>query len=122
VLEAYGIPVERGYGGTLEDIEARLTAGEHVIVGVDAHEIWTAGEVTGDDSIDDFPGIPGMDANHAVEVIGVDRSDPANPVVVLNDPGHPEGRGLEVPADEFTDAWADSDHYMVSTSVQGRAA
>lgn len=60
--------------------------------------------------------MPEQGANHAVQVIGIDRSDPDNPVVILNDPGQPNGQGIRVNADDFVDAWQDSDRFMVSTT------
>jgi hypothetical protein len=116
LLEAHGIPVEREYGATLDELSAKLADGEKVMVALDSHEIWTPGQdyVT-DELLTDCAGLPGQQADHAVEVIGIDYSDPNNPMVVLNDPGHQQGRGLMVPADEFVNAWQDSNCYMVST-------
>lgn len=123
LLEAHGVDVERQYGGTLDDLGALLERGHKVIVGVDSDEIWTPGrDPRQDDLLGDVPGYPGQSPDHAVEVIGIDRSDPGNPMVILNDPGHPDGQGLMVPADEFVDAWADSDHYMVYTTGYATAA
>jgi hypothetical protein len=116
ILEAHGVPVEREYGGTLDDLEGKLEHGQKVLVAIDADETWNAGtDDANDDLLGDAGGIPGQDANHAVEVIGIDRSDPKHPMVILNDPGHPDGRGMMVPADEFVGAWEDSGCYMVST-------
>jgi hypothetical protein len=90
------------------------------MVAVDSDEVWTAGQdFFADELADmlDYPGaIPGQGANHAVEVVGVDTSDPDHPMVILNDPGHPQGQGLMMPAEEFIDAWADSGSYMVATT------
>ena len=55
--------------------------------------------------------------NHAVQVIGIDYSDPDNPMVILNDSGHPDGCGLEVPMDTFLDAWDDADNMMIICEV-----
>lgn len=104
ILEAYGLQVNKHEGGSIEDIEKCLDNGGSVIVGLDADEIWY-----GDNDI--FG--PGDDANHAVEVIGVDYSDPDNPMVILNDSGTPDGCGSEIPLDQFMDAWEDSNCFMV---------
>lgn len=114
LLELHGIGVERSYGNDIDDVIRELEAGHKINVAVDADEVWEKGEHFGDDLFD--PGIPGTDANHAVQVIGVDTTDPANPLVVLNDSGDPNGQGVMIPADEFMDAWADSGHYMVATT------
>lgn len=120
ILEAYGINVERTYDNSLEDIAAKLESGEKIIVGIDSNEIWSdgPGELL-DELLSDVLGIPDQGADHAVEVIGIDNSDPNHPVVILNDPGHPDGMGMRVPADEFVEAWEDSGTYMVSTVGAG---
>lgn len=114
ILEHYGLQVERG-SGTIEDLEAVLSNGEKVIVGIDSDEIWTNGDdAMADHVLEDIVGIPDADANHAVEVIGIDRSDIENPMVILNDPGHPGGQGAMIPLELFEDSWEDSGNYMVS--------
>jgi hypothetical protein len=116
LLELYGIAVGRATGCTLAELEARLAAGARVIVGVDADEIWWRRlDGLDEDLVADPPGLEGRDANHAVEVIGVDRSRPGQPLVILNDPGHPRGRGMIVSAAEFLDAWEDSNCFLVYT-------
>jgi len=115
LLEANGVHVDREYGGTLQELSDKLQHGQDVIVGVNGEDIWNSGS-HGDVPLTDYPGIPGQSADHAVEVIGIDDSDPAHPLVVLNDPGTPDGQGLEVPAPVFEQAWETSDHYMVSTT------
>lgn len=121
VLELRGLTVERSVGADLDQLEHAVATGKHVIVGVDADEIWQPGEQFGDDTVGDFGGygIPGQDANHAVQVIGIDRTDASAPQVILNDPGHPDGRAVLVPADEFVDAWRDSDHFMMTADRFG---
>lgn len=104
ILEEFGLKVDRYQGGTIEDIEQCLENGGNVIIGVDADEIWY-----GDN---DTYG-PGDDANHAVEVIGVDYSNPDQPMVILNDSGNPNGCGSMVPLDQFMDAWEDSGFFIV---------
>jgi hypothetical protein len=104
ILEAFGLNVEKHQGGTVQDIQNCLENGGNVIVGVDADEIWY-----GDN---DTYG-PGDDANHALEVIGIDYSNPDQPMVILNDSGNPNGCGSMVPLDLFMDAWEDSGNFMV---------
>src|SRR5207253_1359999 len=71
ILEAHGVPVEREYGATVDDMEARLASGEKVMVAIDSDETWSSGtNASEDDLLSDHNGIPGQDANHAVEVIG----------------------------------------------------
>lgn len=54
-----------------------------------------------------------MDADHAVQVTGIDMSNPDQPMVILNDPGAANGGGAMVPVDAFVDAWEDSGCFMV---------
>jgi hypothetical protein len=93
--------------------------GRGVVVGVNADELWDQGplatfwnwfcEQLGLDNALFTP------ANHAVTVIGIDISDPQNPMVILNDSGTPDGAGVLYPLDKFMDAWENSDFYYVAT-------
>ena len=115
LLEANGIEIEKEYNCTLDDLSEKLADGENVIVGIDADETWNPGGIDSDKVLANVSGMPEQGTNHAVQVIGIDNSDPDNPVVILNDPGHPNGQGIRVDADDFMDAWEDSDNFMVST-------
>jgi hypothetical protein len=115
LLEVYGLQVDQSNGGTIDDISACLENGGSVIVGIDADEIWEAGHNDiKDELLGDFAFAPGVDANHAVEVIGIDNSDPDHVMVILNDPGSPDGCGVMIPLEEFQDAWDDSDNFIVT--------
>ena len=63
------------------------------MLAVDSGEIWY-----GEDVEDDA-------ADHAVVVTGVDEE---RGVVIVSDPGDPEGNAKEYPIEQFEDAWADS--------------
>ncbi len=39
--------------------------------------------------------------------------------MILNDPGRENGQGLMVPANEFLNAWEDSNNFMVATATNG---
>ena len=52
--------------------------------------------------------------NHAVQVIGIDYSNPDEPMVILNDSGTPDGCGEMVPLDTFLDAWEDGNCQMIT--------
>lgn len=103
VLEEAGIPTEQVDDASLGDLATALQNGEHVIVGVHAQSMIEP--VDPSMSLDDYPGMPDQQANHAIQVIGIDNSDPDNPTVVVNDPDHPDGRGMEVPLETFDEAW-----------------
>ncbi len=105
MLDYYGIENEMSFNNDIDDIKDCLDNGGKVIVSIDADEIWY------EDNDNMFT--PGESANHAVEVIGIDYSDPENPMVILNDPGHPDGCGAMVPVDDFVDAWEDGNCQMI---------
>jgi len=113
LLELHGVQVERSTGASVEDISQALDAGHHVIACVDASELTHQGLVS---SLLEVVGLPGRPAGHAVEVIGVNRDDPDHPTVVLNDPGRPDGCGLEVPVEVFNRAADPYDHFLVTTT------
>lgn len=106
MLNAYGVDNEMTFHNDIENLRQCLENGGKVIVSVDADEIWY-GET-------DQMFVPVDGANHAVQVIGIDDSDPDNPMVILNDSGTPDGCGEMVPLDVFEDAWADGDCQMIA--------
>lgn len=107
LLEDHDISVQRSEGNSIEDIKEKLDNNQKIIVGVDANEIWANGL---DQQLIDLFYMP--EANHAVQVIGYNED---NSSVILNDPGHPDGKGLQVPLEDFQCAWDDSNSFMVST-------
>lgn len=105
MLDYYGIENEMLFHQTVNDIEECLNAGGKVIVSIDSNEIWF-GEENNIFS-------PSSSSNHAVEVIGIDRSDPDYPMVILNDSGSPNGKGEMIPLVVFEGAWEDGDCQMI---------
>lgn len=105
MLDYYGIENKMSFHNNVDDIEECLEDGGKVIVSIDADEIWY-GE--GDDLFS-----PNSGANHAVEVIGIDRTDPEHPMVILNDSGNPNGKGVMIPLADFEDAWQDGECQMI---------
>lgn len=105
ILEYMGLDVRQSHGNTIDDIRECLENGGQVIVGVDSSELWSGqnNELFG----------PGMDADHAVQVIGLDYNDPSQPMVILNDPGTANGGGAMVPVEDFMFTWEDSGCFMV---------
>lgn len=108
-----GTAFRQQHNATLDDLQQALVNGEGVMVGVDSDEIWMPGFDPGE-PLDAYLGIPGQGADHAVQVIGLDYTDSANPVVVLNDPGTPAGQGETVPLETFLDAWEDSGNFLIT--------
>ncbi len=108
MLEYYGVENEMSFDNDIDDIAECLNNGGRVIVSIDADEIWY-GELDGEDVYTPYDGV-----NHAVEVIGIDNSNPDEPMVILNDSGHPDGCGSLIPLDVFMDAWEDGDCQMIA--------
>lgn len=110
LLEYHGLEVDKFQGGTIKDIEECLEQGGKIIVSVDSDEVWQG------DNDDLF--LPGTDADHAVQLIGLDYSDPNNPMVILNDSGVSNGCGAMISMENFMDAWEDSGCFIV-TAYEG---
>jgi peptidase C39-like protein len=111
LLEAHGVATETHFNTSLDDVAGALDRGDKVLVSLDSGEIWSRG---GDPLLEDMVGdpIPGQGADHAVEVTGI-VDTASGRMVVVNDPGHPEGRGEMVPIEQFQNAWADSGAFAV---------
>ncbi len=103
LLEAYGIQTHRYLNAGFEDIKAALNNGDRVIVAVHNAAL--------DESWWDI--IPVVSANHAVEVIGIDETNPRDVKVIVNDPGVADGRGKVVSLDTFNQARDGSGGFMV---------
>lgn len=115
LIETFGHEVQPYSHASLMNLEHELLASHKIIVGVNAESIWRTPQADSQ-PLNAFPGIPGQSTDHVVEVIGINLSDPAHPMVILNDPGFPEGRGAEIPIDVFSKAWSASDNFMVTTT------
>lgn len=103
VLEAMGLEVERDYYGTLSEVMQALANGEKVICGVDNMILYDPR----------FADMPGRVANHAVQLVAIDFSDPENPQVILNDTGVPNGQGIHHDLEVFMAAWKTSGNFAV---------
>lgn len=106
-----GIPCTQSIGATKYDLINELAQGHKVIVGVDSGELWDNGIL---DWLKDLVGMETPD--HALIVAGIDTTDPDNPMVILTDPGTGDA-AKPYPLDQFMDAWADSQNFMVATDV-----
>ena len=108
LLEYYGIDIQGSEGNNVFNIANELAQGHQIIVGVDAYELIYPEETK------DWDEIYGEEANHALVVVGIDTSDPDNVKVIVTDPGT-GNRQMAYPADQFVDAWKDSNCFMVTT-------
>lgn len=103
LLEDQGVPCTLT-SSSLDDLRAKLDDGYGVIAMVDSGEIWHPDQETDEDDL----------ADHVLVVAGIDDE---RGVVILSDPGVPNGDQLEVPIEQFDDAWADSERQMVVTDA-----
>ncbi len=120
LLDAYGIDTHRVDHASAFDLARELEAGHRVIVSVRSDELWDTGpsgefyhwfrEELGLNVREFSP------ADHAVVVTGIDVSDPSHPMVVINDPGTPDGAGHLYPLDQFMSAWEHGDFFYVATN------
>lgn len=105
LLGYYGVDHQMSFDNDIDSLENALKNGDNVIVGVDSGQIWYGKE----NNI--FS--PETNADHAVQVIGIDRTNLNSPMVVLNDSGTPDGCGELVPLDVFENAWKAGDAQMI---------
>ena len=103
LMELFGIETHRYMNAAFEDIQHALNNGDRVIVAVHNAAL--------DEDWWDI--IPVLSANHAVEVVGIDDTDPKNVKVIVNDPGVPDGCGKVVTLDTFNQAREGSGGFMV---------
>lgn len=114
MMTMYNIPNHTRVNATAADLARELQQGHGVIVGVNNEDLYDYGPLQNlFNAVKDDLGF--SSANHAVVVTGIDASDPEHPMVVLNDPGHPDGQGATYPLDQFMDAWQNSDFYYTAT-------
>lgn len=111
LLEHGGIPCHRKVDANVFDIVNELSLGHKIIVGVDSEELW-GNPFMG--WLNDF--FCGETPDHAVIVSGIDTSNPDNVMVYITDPGNGD-RNRAYPLDQFMNAWADSQCYMVATDI-----
>lgn len=104
LLQRYGLDTEMKQNASVQDMLDCIENDGKVIAFVDSDEIWSS---------DESASFVSNDADHFVQVVGIDYSNPDEPMVILNDSGHPHGRGEMVPLSTFVDAWEDGGCFMV---------
>ncbi len=108
IAEHYGLQSEfhcslTGDSLTLDDAMERIENGEKIIAGVDTSMLYYP-EVT------ESPFLPFLmpSPNHAVEIIGFDKSNPDDIKVIINDPGFEDGAGNVYSWDDFKNCSSDN--------------
>ena len=109
LLDYFGIDATGTTGNNIFNLSNELAQGHYIIVGVDGLEL-----VNPNFENHDMDAITGGEANHALVVVGIDTTDPDNPIVIVTDPGTGNLQ-MAYPADQFINAWKDSNCFMVST-------
>lgn len=104
LLEVYGIESSINYEATFQDLRKTLSDGNRTIVAVNNIAL----------STEWCDGYPFASCNHAIEVIGIDESDPEDIRVIVNDPGVEDGCAKSISYDNFMDAWGTSGGYMMT--------
>ena len=110
-----GIPSHTVIDATIDDVIAELQAGHKVVIPVDSGELWeqsALGRLA--EAMED---LWGGEADHVVWITDIDMTDPDNPMVTINDTGHPDGQAAQYPLNELMDAWADSHFSYIATSI-----
>jgi hypothetical protein len=109
LLEEHGITAtstqySKGQGATaLANIKAALSAGESVIVTVNANIAWGRAAPGGV-----------VSANHAITVLGIDT---AKNIVYVNDSASQNGMGIAMKMDVFMGAWAPNEYQTITAYV-----
>lgn len=102
LAEAYGLECEQIENSSLEELERIHDAGGKTIVTINCLKLA-------------YPNMFGFfQADHAVQVVGIDRNDPEDVRVILNDPGREDGAGLSVPADVFMKTWDTGNRFVTA--------
>lgn len=102
LAEAYGLECEKIENSSLEEMERIHDAGGKTIVTINSLKLA-------------YPDLFGFyRADHAVQVVGVDRNDPNDVRVILNDPGREDGAGLSVPVDVFMKTWDTGNRFVAA--------
>jgi hypothetical protein len=105
LFEKHGFPIERHHDATLQELTEKLTEGHKIVAAVNSELLWNTG----------LHDSHTLAANHSVEVIGLLYPDNgSSPMVILNDPGIENGRGIMIPLEQFEHAWGASNHLIAS--------
>ena len=117
VIGNYGGKLRRGYASDFTTLLAELDAGNPVIAAIDGYELWGDPEVLSDPQSHVDRQVPGAfsEVNHALWITGVDRSDPDNPRIIVNDSAG-EGPSESYSLLQFLAAWEDSNFLYFTTN------
>lgn len=106
LCELKGLNVEKSYDNSFETLKEMVASDSKAIVNVNNMVLANA----------EYAKLPGISANHSVEVIGIDMTDPNHIEVILNDPGVENGGGIRHSLDTFMKAWNTSSNFICEIS------
>lgn len=106
LLNSYGVEATVEYGDA-DMLRTALDAGDDVVIALDSADLYADGG---------GPFDPGMTSGHAVVLTGIDDGPPA--YVYINDPAFTDGAGVQIPLEEFMDAWEDSECALLSIPLE----
>ena len=109
ILERLGLEVERGDNWTVSHLIEALAQGKKILCAVDGMMLLEPR----------LAEIPGRTANHAVQLVGIDFSNPENVQVILNDTFDPNGKGVRYDMDLFLAAWKTGGNFAVMADKGG---
>lgn len=101
LLNASGVPASLEFGD-MNSLAQAISDGRGVIAVVDSGEIWAPAA--------EGPEGPDNSFDHVVVISGIDA---VRGVVYLSDPGNDRGDQMQVPIQQFAEAWADGDNAMI---------
>lgn len=104
VLEEMGFEVNRERDMTLQDLLDALAEGEKVICGINTMAMENR----------ELADLPGIKANHVVQLVAVDFSNPEKPQAIVNDMALANGKGVRYDLDVFLDAWKAGRNFAVT--------
>jgi hypothetical protein len=105
-VKHWDIRADEIHGFTVDQLKEMLDSGNRILVSVDGYELYRDNGFT----LNEIKGVP--DSGHAVQLTGMIESANGS-FVVVNDPGLPNGDGVEIPIDRFMNAAADFKHTAI---------
>lgn len=108
LLEHYGIACHEGHDW--HSLVKDLTAGHQVMIAVNADPLWNE-----HGSLGSLSQLLGGNLNHALVLKGMQLDEHGHVVVVVNDPGQPDGAGVEYPLERFQAAVGGGALHYVAT-------
>lgn len=115
------VSIEKHFGSNLSEIADKIANGEQVMVSVNSQivNVPDSNSIFGDFSSEMLKNAVANNdvANHVVQVVGIEikNGDIQHPYVIVNDPSSPDGKGIEIPAEQFNAAWETGGNFMAST-------